>query len=293
VGGAGAIGAALPALGVIGGGIALAVGLFSKKVKELDSGIRATITQGAADVDTYRRTETSRLFGLLKSKDTKYQSASSGLSNSIGDSVDAIQGSILKAAEAFGYGADRFARFSYKFNLSLKDMDDEAKMSAISAELQKLGDNFAAMLPHFSSMNELMAAASQRYDLETRLLTLQGKESELLARYRAQELEATHNLNQPMLRQIWALEDQARAAEEARAAMESITARGNMFRTAAEAQFAATSGQFQRPITELSASDRDLLNAIVTAIREGDINQSRLLSDIVRIEERRDMEPAA
>jgi hypothetical protein len=147
------------------------------------------------------------------------------------------------------------------------------------------------MLPHFEDMNTLLAAAEERYQLTNRLLGLQGRDAELLARQRERELKATNELNRPLLEQIYALEDQAAAAQRAADQMQRMMD-SNLFVTAADRQFAATSAGFtQAAPTTLSAEDRTLLAEIVKAIREGDINSARLLTDLKRIEERRDLEP--
>jgi TP901 family phage tail tape measure protein len=284
---AGAVGAiAVPLLAV--GAI---FSFFKKKVTELDSGLNVTVGTLSAAVETFRTIETKRFFGLSKKVSTSAGAASAEVSDPIVRSVTEIQQSILTAAEAFGFGADAFSRFSYRFNLSLKGLTQEQALQKVNEELAKMGDAFAGMLPSFSSMNELLEAHAQRIQLEDRLLQLQGKSAELLARQRERELLATHELNRPLLMQIHALEDQAQAAQNAANQMQRLM-QSNLFETSAERQFAATSFGFTRPMmTQMSEEERALMREIVTAIREGDINQARLTNRLVQMQERQELEP--
>jgi Prophage tail length tape measure protein len=70
------------------------------------------------------------------------------------------------------------------------------------------------------------------------------------------------------------------------------TNQNTLFRDRAEQIFAQTSAEYQKAVeTLLSREDRDLLRGIITAVREGDINQARITSRLVAIEERRDLDP--
>ena len=94
-------------------------------------------------------------------------------------------------------------------------------MSAVTAELAKMGDAFAAVVPGISSLNELLAISSERYNLQNRVLELQGKGEELLARQREAQMNATHELNKAILQQIFNLEDAAIAAQAAQEAAQA------------------------------------------------------------------------
>lgn len=296
--GGGAFGAAasvaLPILGAVG----LIASAFKKKRTLLDTGVSGNIGVGGADLQQFQTVNTKRFFGLSSKTRTTTSAADAALAGPIQQTTQALQQSAITAAQALGFGAQAFNGFSYQFRLSLKDMTGEQATQAVTAELTRMGDTFAAMIPHVSSLNELLAVAENRFQLENRLLALQGREAEVLARNRERELAATNELNRPLLRQIYALEDQAMAAQAAEEALRRAQERlegllqANLFATAADRQFAATSPGFTRAIpTALSPEERSLLTEVVTAIREGNINNARLLTDLKRIEERRDLEP--
>lgn len=219
------LGAAAPALLAV----VAVVGLLTKKTKLLDSGLRATVEGFDVAIETFKLTQTSRLFGLLKgSKVTSYEAADAELADPLIEAIGDMQQSIVDAAGTLGIGANAFDNFSYQFKLSLKGLTEEEQLQKINEEITKMGDSFASLSGHFETMNELLAAANQRYDLETRVLQLLGNETELLIRQRERERAATHELNRGMLDQVYALEDAYSAVNSAFATVQrSIEARKN------------------------------------------------------------------
>lgn len=219
------LGAAAPALLAV----VAVVGLLTKKTKLLDSGLRATVEGFDVAIETFKLTQTSRLFGLLKgSKVTSYEAADAELADPLIEAIGDMQQSIVDAAGTLGIGANAFDDFSYQFKLSLKGLTEEEQLQKINEEITKMGDSFASLSGHFETMNELLAAATQRYDLETRVLQLLGNETELLIRQRERERAATHELNRGMLDQVYALEDAYSAVNSAFATVQrSIEARKN------------------------------------------------------------------
>ena len=219
------LGAAAPALLAV----VAVVGLLTKKTKLLDSGLRATVEGFDVAIETFKLTQTSRLFGLLKgSKVTSYEAADAELADPLIKAIGDMQQSIVDAAGTLGIGANAFDDFSYQFKLSLKGLTEEEQLQKINEEITKMGDSFASLSGHFETMNELLAAANQRYDLETRVLQLLGNETELLIRQRERERAATHELNRGMLDQVYALEDAYSAVNSAFATVQrSIEARKN------------------------------------------------------------------
>ena len=164
-----AAGAALPVLAAV----AFAVALFRKKTKELDSGLNVTVKNMDALITSFKTVETSRFFGLSKKTSTSTGEVSSEVSDPIVAAVVQIQQSVLDAAAAFDIGSDAFDNFSYQFKLSLKGLSEDQQMQKINEELTKMGDSFASLTGHFETMNELLAASQQRYEITTRLLELQ------------------------------------------------------------------------------------------------------------------------
>jgi hypothetical protein len=217
------LGAALPVLAAV----VFLVGLFTKKTKLLDSGIRTTIKGFDAAIETFKVTQTSRLFGLLKGpKVTSYEDAPAEFADPLIKAIGDMQQSIVDAAGTLGIGAAAFENFSYQFKLSLKGLTEEEQLQKINEEITKMGDAFASLSGHFETMNELLAAAQQRYELETRLLGLLNDQSALLTRQRELERASVDELNRSTLNQIYALEDAYGAVNSAFATVQrSIEAR--------------------------------------------------------------------
>ena len=223
------IGAALPTIIAV----VAVIGLLTKKTKLLDSGLRATVEGFDVAIETFQLTQSSRLFGLLKGKKvTSYGAAPAEIADPIVEAIGDMQQSIIDAAGTLGIGSAAFDDFSYQFKLSLKGLTEEEQLQKINEEITKMGDSFASLSGHFETMNELLQVAQQRYDLETRLLQLVGNEGELLIRQRERERAATHELNQGMLDQVYALEDAYSAVDSAFAVVQrSIQARKDAITT--------------------------------------------------------------
>ena len=184
------------------------IGLFTKKTKLLDSGIRTTIEGFDIAIETFKKTQTSRLFGLLKgSKKTAYEAASAEVADPLIEAIGDMQQSIIDAAGTLGIGANAFDDFSYQFKLSLKGLTEEEQLQKINEEITKMGDSFASLTGHFETMNELLEAANQRMQLQNRLDQLLGNNQAILTRQREAELKAMHELNRPLAQAIYDLED--------------------------------------------------------------------------------------
>lgn len=198
------LGAAIPLVGALG----LAFGALRTKTTELDRGVNVAVNGINATVENFSTVQKSRFFGLSKSTSTV---TSEDENSPILDAVRDIQGGVREAASLLGIGADAFQNFSHSFSLSLKGMTDEQAASAIAAELAKMGDAYAGMIPHIKDMNQLLAVSSERFSLETRVLQLQGDTVAL----RERELDAVHEYNRATVQQIHDLEDAADAADKA------------------------------------------------------------------------------
>ncbi len=198
------LGAAIPAIAAV----AVVVGLFTKKTKLLDSGLRTTVEGFDVAIETFKKTQTSSLFGLLKgSKKTAYEAASAEVADPLIEAIGNMQQSIVDAAGTLGIGANAFDDFSYQFKLSLKGLTEEEQLQKINEEITKMGDSFASLTGHFETMNELLEAANQRMQLQNRLDQLLGNNQALLTRQREAELRAMHELNRPLAQAIYDLED--------------------------------------------------------------------------------------
>jgi tape measure domain-containing protein len=280
-GATGALGGLAAAAGAIALPVLAVVGIFAafkKKTELLDSGLKVTVNGFNAAIESFSKTKSSRFFGLFSSTSSNTTQLSAAQASPITGAIGSIQQSVLSAAAGLGIGADAFSKFSYKFNLSLKGMTEEQKMSAVSAELAKMGDAFASVIPGITSLNELLAASAERYNLQNRLLELQGKGEELLARQRAALMAATNDLNKSILQQIFVLEDaaaaQAKANEAAQAAAQKAAG-------IAKERFGLTNR-----LLELQGKDAELLKRIrAEEVRAADASNRSILRQIYALED--------
>lgn len=148
-----------------GGGIAATIGavaapllavaavfaFFKKKTKELDSGLRVTVSNMDALVETFKTVQTTQFFGLSKKTTTTVGAADAEVANPITSAVSAIQSDILKMAGVLNIGSDAFKDFSYELNISLKGLTEEQAAAKVQEELTKVGDAFADLIPNISS----------------------------------------------------------------------------------------------------------------------------------------------
>jgi adenylate kinase family enzyme len=247
---AGAI--ALPLLAVVG-----VFKFFGKSTKLLDQGLQLTVKGMNSVVESFSKTKTSRFFGLSSRTSTSTSQLDAAAASPLTNAIDGIQKSVLSAAAGLGIGADAFSKFSFGFKLSLNGLTEEQKMSAVTAELAKMGDAFAAVVPGISSLNELLAVSAERYNLQNRVLELQGKGEELLARQRKAQMNATNDLNKAILKQIFNLEDASIAQEKTNALAEEAAqaaaqAQAALFSSINENDF-ATGVDFRRGLARASS----------------------------------------
>jgi tape measure domain-containing protein len=250
-----ALGAALPFIGAA----VLAIGLFSKKTKLLDEGLQLTVNGFDSLVESFSKTKTSRFFGLSSSTRTSTSQLDAAASSPFTTAIDGIQKSVLSAAAGLGVGADAFSKFSFGFKLSLKGLTEEQKMTAVTAELAKMGDAFAAVVPGISSLNELLAVSAERYNLQNRVLELQGKGEELLARQREAQMNATNDLNKAILQQIFNLEDTA-----------SAQARADILAQEAAQAAAQVAQEVAQKVAQAAQDAAQAVAALVSSINEND-----------------------
>lgn len=211
--------------------VAAAVSFFRSKTKELDSGLKITVSNMDALVQTFRTVEKSRFWGLSKKVSTTLDTASDEVAGPLIEAVVGIQQGVMDAAAAFGIAGSTFDNFVYQMDLSLKGLTEDQKMQKINEELAKMGDEFASLTGHFETMNELLEAANQRMQLQNRLDQLLGNNAAILARQREAELAAMNELNRPLAQAIFQLEDAQAAVANAFASLRaSIDAEKNRLR---------------------------------------------------------------
>ncbi|WP_197919311.1 phage tail length tape measure family protein [Thiosulfatihalobacter marinus] len=167
IGGLGAIGAAIPAIGLV----ALAFSALIGKTKVLNSGLRITVDEYDALIQSFVKTKTTRLFGLISSKKTKVGALDDETVGPILSALSDIQMGVVDMADVLGFGADAFAGFATTLDVSLKGLDDDEKAEAVAKALGEIGDEMALMLPGLEGLIEEGETATQTLTRLTTTLT--------------------------------------------------------------------------------------------------------------------------
>ncbi|ULB10767.1 tail tape measure protein [Cereibacter azotoformans] len=124
--------------------VAAAVSFFGSKTKLLDAGLRVTVRELDAMVESYRKVEKSRFGGLSKSRSTSYGLADGEVAGPIVKAVSQMQASVMDVADTLGIGAEAFKGFAASVKFSTKGLSDEEIGAKLQEKLAELGDNFAA-----------------------------------------------------------------------------------------------------------------------------------------------------
>ena len=263
------IGAAIPYIVAI----AAVIGLFTKKTKLLDSGLRTTVEGFDVAIETFKKTQTSRLFGLLKgSKKTSYEAASAEVADPLVQAIGDMQQSIVDAAGTLGIGAEAFDDFSYQFKLSLKGLTEEEQLQKINEEITKMGDSFASLTGIFSNMNELLSVAQERYNLEVQLLQVQGDVVEL----RRRELEAINVLNRGLAARLQLLQAEGELQGALAAFAAGISEQQGLIRRAVDALVSPLIEAINRTKTQAEKS-----YAIFRAAADNTRSEAQNIVDII------------
>ena len=171
------------------------------------------------------------------------------------------------------------------------------------AELEDAGGDAGAKLIKFAKdfeqvFDDIARIASEKVDLNIRLLTLMGKDEEVLALQRQREMDAIDESNRWILKRIYALEDEQRALEkrkdeerkrvedEYQSRMDAIQAEREALDEAHQAQMEALSKQRDAANEALSAAN-GLLNSIQSALNA--IRGSQPVDEFSRIRAQRQM----
>lgn len=366
---AASLGAAIPVLGAV----ALVVGFFKKKVTLLDNGFRITIDEMDTLVETFRKTKTTKFFGLSKKIRETFRPAEDEFADPVIAAVNEIFEAATSLADMIGVaGEDILENFTSQIKVSTKGMKDNEIQAAVQGAFEQLteeiatfilynAENATGTIENFRSQFALKGETSQNtlqrlafslqavndawklMDFTLREVSITGagaaanlvnlvggldsfnslsgyfyenffseaerraKATQLLSEALAEfgeTLPTSKRAYRDLLARATAEGDDDLAAALLKSASAFVfitnkanefaksTAQNTLFRSRAEQVFAQTSGEYQKAVeTMLSNDDRALIREVVVAIREGDINQARLTSRLLAIEERRDLEP--
>lgn len=143
---AGAFAAAAGAIAAPLLAVAAVFSFFKKKTKLLDAGLRVTVEGFDAAIETFKKTETSRFWGLSKKRRTTYTAADAEVADPIAEAVSQVQTSVLDMAKVFGIGEGAFADFTAQIKISTKGLTDEQIAEEFQKQLGVISDGMSDLV---------------------------------------------------------------------------------------------------------------------------------------------------
>jgi len=211
--------------GPIGAGIGAAVGgivnrAFGRKLA--DTGVQGSFG-GASGFSGQQFTFEKG--GWFRSNRTTTEALSSDLQSILGGGFTQLRDETVKMARDLGLASESVAAFTKDIKLSLKGLTQGQIQQKLSQELGLVADEMARLAggagTTADSLRQLyQQVMSERAQLETQLLQLQGDTAEL----RRREREAIHESNRALYDRINALRDEQAALAAATAAATSAAA---------------------------------------------------------------------
>lgn len=143
----GGVSSGLAGLGTAIGAIAAPVlaitavfSFFRKRTEELDRGLRVTVDSFDAFVETFREIETTRFWGLSRSRSTNYDTASDEVASPIQLAVNDTLTNIANMAELLNLSSANLEDFAYQFQISTDGLSDEQVAEALETEFRNMAD---------------------------------------------------------------------------------------------------------------------------------------------------------
>lgn len=156
-------------------GLAAVFSFFKGKTKLLDSGLRITASNMDALIETFKKTEKTRFWGLSKKRRTSYSEADAEVADPVISAITKAQTSILDMAKVVGFAGGVFDDFTHQLEISTKDLSEEEILKAVAAGVEEATDAFAAMIPGLTKFGKEGEGASETLTrLVTSLKTVNG-----------------------------------------------------------------------------------------------------------------------
>ncbi|NQY61767.1 MAG: hypothetical protein HRT49_17330 [Cognatishimia sp.] len=175
--GAGAFAASIGAVAAPLLAVAAAFSFFKKRVKELDAGLRVTIDGLETSVETFRKLEIRRFWGLSKKQRTEFSAAGAEIADPIGEAVHEVQQSILGMAGILNVGESAFKDFAAEIKFSTKDLTEEQIAEEFQKQLIGVSDAMAKLV--LGSEEFALKGESATQTLQRMTTHLEGANSQL------------------------------------------------------------------------------------------------------------------
>lgn len=168
--------------------------------------------------------------------------------------------------------------------LELQGFKTEALTRTRQKELEAIDASLRPRAELIYSLRDQAEIDEERFYIQNRLLELQGKEAEVEARNRDKVLKATNDANRALRQQVFDLEDMEQAARSASERIREFSQQSSNFATRQDQEFAATASGFTAK--GLQVENVALLQKLISEVVRGNMNNARLTSQLVAIQQR-------
>ena len=206
------------------------------------------------------------------------------------DTLNRLAGGLVAANDAFDLLGFRL------YDISLAGGDAASAFVEMFGTIEDFQTATGSYYQNFYTEAERAAKATERLTAELLALGVDGLPASRAA-YRALVDEAKAFGDDDLTASLMKLAPAFASITGQANALADMFGQNALFRTRADQTYAATSGGYTKSIAQVQqeqgAEMADLLQEVVRAIREGDINNARINTKILAIQERLDLEPTA
>lgn len=141
---------ALPLLAAVG-----IFKFFTGSTKELNNGLRVTVKEMDATVETFRTLQKKKFFGLSKKIKEEFAAAGAKLAAPVQDAIRLMQQSVIASAQTLGFSAQDFKGFKARGRVGLSGKSPEQAQERIEKFVTAVGNQFARMVPTFMAFKRV------------------------------------------------------------------------------------------------------------------------------------------
>ena len=140
------IGAALPAVGLVAGGIALISSFFKTTTKLLNEGLRVEVENSVTSIRQFQDIQKKKYWGLSKSNSRNFSEVPEEFQRAWDNTLSGITGALGSAAEQLGLAGENFLSVwdGYNMDISTKGLSEDEIQQKVSEFFQRYASDIVA-----------------------------------------------------------------------------------------------------------------------------------------------------
>lgn len=140
------IGAALPAVGLVAGGIALISSFFKTTTKLLNEGLRVEVEDSVTSIRQFQDIQKKKYWGLSKSNSRNFSEVPEEFQRAWDNTLSGITGALGSAAEQLGLAGENFLSVwdGYNMDISTKGLSEDEIQQKVSEFFQQYASDIVA-----------------------------------------------------------------------------------------------------------------------------------------------------